>query len=79
MTSSQWNIGYRCCDSRKQSWGREGRRKRKREKRKKERKKLSLKNWVQKMCWGSPGKGMEVKAEQKEPNRNQHEESKSLE
>lgn len=58
--------------------GREGGRG-KGKKRKKERKKLSLKNWVQKMCWGSPGKGMEVKAEQKEPNRNQHEESKSLE
>lgn len=42
MTSSQWNIGYRCCDSRKQSWGREGRRKRKREKKKKGKKKAFL-------------------------------------
>lgn len=73
-------MGYRCCDSRKQSWGREAGRKGKRgKKEKRKEKKLSLKNWVQKMCWGSPGKRMEVKAEQKERNRNQHEENQSLE
>lgn len=43
MTSSQWNMGYRCCDSRKQSWGREAGRKGKRgKKEKKERKKAFL-------------------------------------